>query len=469
MSVLRSIANIGGGFTGSTITAMQVDHALRAFEQGGVQVDSLTLKVVEGHLTTRRIGPGGPYSHGSDIFLLNQPAYAMSPFESDPDHFTKWLIQQGDYTQDSFAPRALYGLYLETAFHDAVVKTDGTPVNVEYASMRVENVVMRSGSFGLVDGNGQGVEANAVVVADGHQRSSLLRGLSDHERYFHDPYNIEAVADAVKQFPKRVGIIGTSQSMIDVLTVLDHVGFQGDIYCFSRNLVMPWKLDAGALRRKEGQNCRLKYLTEANIKKQSDRSYENFGRLLAAEISAAKDSDFNAAQVVLAVLDAWDDLKGFMSEGDQRAFRGKLAAIYGNPTSPKKFEMLTDFQETGQLSTIRMAISPDKVHAHDGGIDITDGSKHHRVSVLFNAANVARSVYDRGGKRILSPVLRSLEEQKALRFSEKFKGAVEEGQQLRNGLWVGGPMTRTGKWGVETFRPNNAVVAKQSTGYALGL
>lgn len=119
-----TIAIVGGGFSGAMIATQQILTLLSCNTLAGWAArpeGRIEIKIYEPSTT---IGPGEAYRHPlgeGDIFLLNQPAYAMSPFADQPDHFTNWLVyREFGQDQDSFVTRGLYGYYLRDVFSKAV-------------------------------------------------------------------------------------------------------------------------------------------------------------------------------------------------------------------------------------------------------------------------------------------------------------------------------------------------------------
>ena len=65
---------IGAGFTGISVAIEQARTYHRLQQQNPVRLPPLTIRIID---KSGDFGTGLPYSHDSDIFLLNQPAYAF--------------------------------------------------------------------------------------------------------------------------------------------------------------------------------------------------------------------------------------------------------------------------------------------------------------------------------------------------------------------------------------------------------
>ena len=90
------VAVIGGGFSGSMVTAQLARHG--RIGPFGV------------HVRRPRSRPRRRIRHAHREHLLNTRARAMSAFPDDPDHFVRWLGPRA--APDDFVSRRLYGDYV---------------------------------------------------------------------------------------------------------------------------------------------------------------------------------------------------------------------------------------------------------------------------------------------------------------------------------------------------------------------
>ncbi|MEZ5902621.1 MAG: FAD/NAD(P)-binding protein [Alphaproteobacteria bacterium] len=247
-----TISIIGGGCSGTMIAAQQM---LNLIEQKTMEDWASTPE----HKINFRLydkdgstGRGEPYGLDRDgVFLLNQPAYAMSPFPKYPDHFSIWLQNNNYYyNQDDFVPRSIYGEYLQEVFQKAVQTYTRLGFgSVDIVISNVANVCpANDGKYIVVSDNYQADPADMVILASGHSRSDLLSEHSHNPHYFSAPYDKEKAKSVLKETADPVMIVGTSQSMLDSLALLDHIKFPNPIYAVSRRLVKPWLFDAKAHR-----------------------------------------------------------------------------------------------------------------------------------------------------------------------------------------------------------------------------
>ena len=104
------LAICGGGASAVLLLASLARHTRRA----------LAVTVFE---PRPRLGPGTAYATESPLHLLNVPAARMTTSD-DPEGFLRWLRAERprddrDWSGEDFAPRALYGEYLEQLYERA--------------------------------------------------------------------------------------------------------------------------------------------------------------------------------------------------------------------------------------------------------------------------------------------------------------------------------------------------------------
>ncbi|MFN3944794.1 MAG: FAD/NAD(P)-binding protein [Allosphingosinicella sp.] len=211
---MKTAAVVGGGFSG-TLQAIQLVRA-------GVT------RVV---LIEREGAPGRGVAYGTarPEHLLNVPAAKMSAFPDAPDHFADWFAGHGGAPHE-FAPRRLYGSYVEQLLADAgdrieIVRDEARDI------LPGEQVVLKSG---------RRIDADAVVLAVGNFPPGPLRGLSEAELpgiYVPDPWAGD-FADGLND-QDDVLLIGTGLTAVDAALTLDAKGFGGRILALSRRGLAP--------------------------------------------------------------------------------------------------------------------------------------------------------------------------------------------------------------------------------------
>ncbi|HZG46750.1 MAG TPA: FAD/NAD(P)-binding protein [Allosphingosinicella sp.] len=220
---MRHVAIVGGGFSG----AMLAVHLLRS----GARVT-----LFERH---RQPGRGLAYGAADPIHLLNVRAGNMSAYPDEPGHFAAWLEARGIANAAAqFAPRLLFGTYIEEQFAAAVA---AAPDHFTHLLESVEDLETSPTGATLVTATGERIEADAAVLALGNLPPPAPPGIDPAAlptgTYWGDPWAPGATdglgeADAVL-------LIGTGLTMVDLALLLEERGFAGRIVALSRRGLVP--------------------------------------------------------------------------------------------------------------------------------------------------------------------------------------------------------------------------------------
>lgn len=217
----KTVAIIGGGVSG----ALTAFHLLR---------NKADAKVVI--LDPRpELGLGLAYSTPSLRHLLNVPAGKISALPLEPDHFLNWLRQHFDAqaTASTFAPRAVFGLYVQSLFASAlgVTQVQASVLDLHRAG---------DGAHLLLD-NGATLQADYVVLATGNFDPAMLRGIDEAAAgsgaYCHNAWLPATYENLSQQAP--VTLIGTGLTGVDVVLRLRELRHRGMITAVSRHGIFP--------------------------------------------------------------------------------------------------------------------------------------------------------------------------------------------------------------------------------------
>lgn len=185
---------------------------------------------------TGTFGPGLAYSTPFEGHLLNVRSDRMSAVEGKPGDFVDWLRDNCPHhaAPDGFAPRRLYGEYLQHRLNAARLAHPGM---IELITGEVAEI--GSDSVRLSDGRAGG--ARAVVLATGNPAPRTAAKGS--RRIITDPWALAAL--------ERIGpddeviIVGTGLTMVDMVLWLDATGRKGRITALSRRGLTPRVHGAG--------------------------------------------------------------------------------------------------------------------------------------------------------------------------------------------------------------------------------
>jgi uncharacterized NAD(P)/FAD-binding protein YdhS len=214
------VAIVGGGFSGTMTAAGLARRGIRS-----VLIDG-----------SGRAGKGVAYSTAEPAHLLNVRAEGMSAWAHDPDHFARRFESEGG-DKRGFAQRRLFGRYLGEILDEAVA---GGKVEVSHAS--ATRATRSDGVWRIALGDGETLEADALVLAIGNQEPEGLAAFSGAgDRFLTNPWGTQAQAavKALADSGEHALLVGTGLTMVDLVLSLDAAGHQGRIVALSRRGQIP--------------------------------------------------------------------------------------------------------------------------------------------------------------------------------------------------------------------------------------
>ena len=217
---VQRVAIVGGGFSGAMLAARLAECGIAS---------SLIDR-------TGAFGPGLAYSTPFERHLLNVRADRMSAVEGRPGDFVDWLRDNCPHQADpnGFAPRRLYGEYLQHRLH-AVRQAHPAMIAL------VTGAVVAVESDGVRLSDGRVIPACAVVLATGNPAPKATDAGS--RRVIADPWALTALERIGSQ--DAVIIVGSGLTMVDMALWLDATGRQGPITALSRRGLTPRVHGAG--------------------------------------------------------------------------------------------------------------------------------------------------------------------------------------------------------------------------------
>ncbi|HEY6989196.1 MAG TPA: FAD/NAD(P)-binding protein [Bryobacteraceae bacterium] len=213
---LRAII-VGGGFSGTLVAI----HLLR---QGNcVHIDLIDPRIP---------GRGLAYSTAWDDHLLNVPAIRMSAFGSEPMHFLEWLQANGKPDADAnlFAPRRLYGSYLQDVLETSIRAASGRCTFRHHMGEAV-HAWSDSISVYVLLRNGERIQGAKLVLACGNPPP---RALASH---IDTPWAPGAFANLDRE--RDVLLIGAGLTAVDAFLALQAQGHRGRVHFVSRRGKLP--------------------------------------------------------------------------------------------------------------------------------------------------------------------------------------------------------------------------------------
>ncbi len=228
LRVTRSIAIVAAGFSG-TMVAVQL---ARQSKCPGIHV--LLFE------RANHFARGIAYGTDCDKHLLNVPAGGMSALPDQPDHFFNWLLARTPEAKpSSFAPRKLYGEYLDSLLQDA--ERSGS---IKLDRIKDEVVDLDPGSVSkpasLQTQSGKSFEADQIVLALGNplpQNPLRTDCVSSLPGYCSNPWQKGVLGDLRKS--DSLVLIGTGLTAVDLTIQALEQGHSGQITAISRHGLLP--------------------------------------------------------------------------------------------------------------------------------------------------------------------------------------------------------------------------------------
>lgn len=232
---MADIAIIGCGFSGAMVLAGIVRKTTRP----------LSIAVCD---PNPEPAMGIAYATRKPFHLLNVRSHKMGAFPEDERGFLTWLETneaktfsanhgiKTEWREGEFAPRMLYGAYLQSIWEHTLITAKEKNIAVSLHPVEVNEIIPQHDHFRLLSKN-NAVEANIIVLATGN-RFTKDEGQG---RYVHDVWNFDfkAFAEAESKNSNPALILGSGLTAIDTVFSLWDGGWKKPIYMVSRRALLP--------------------------------------------------------------------------------------------------------------------------------------------------------------------------------------------------------------------------------------
>jgi uncharacterized NAD(P)/FAD-binding protein YdhS len=310
--MMKRIAIIGGGFSG-TMTAIHLSK----------KTPNAEIILIGDQENFNRGIAFNPYSKQQ---LLNVSTARMSAFDSEPDHFLNWVMEQDEFKHvdrslvaGAFLPRHYFGNYLSNVWYKNQTSTNGCIKIVHDEVIKLDS---DSEAIQLTTANGQELKVDYCVIANGNSlpRNPGIPNMDFYsgKNYFQNPWTINSVqhVDAAKP----VLIIGNGLTMVDTVIGLLEQGFDNTIYSLSPNgfNILP--------HRHPG----MKYtgLTD-ELKKTNDITLLNLLKLVNKHVKLVRSYGISAEPVIDSLRPYTQVIWMSFTQAEKRLFISKLRHLWG--------------------------------------------------------------------------------------------------------------------------------------------
>jgi uncharacterized NAD(P)/FAD-binding protein YdhS len=445
------VAIVGCGFSGTMV-------ALHLARLAG---DSLRVLIFE---RGERLARGAAYGTSNPDHLLNVPARLMSAWPDEPDHFLNWLTRRDTaYLPGSFAPRALYGDYLDEQLQGVVRK--GSSVIPCHADIH-DLIPEPAGKFTLVDTTQLRFEADAVVLAMGNLAPQdpivELDKLLSNNIYVNHPWTGDPLRDLKAK--DRLVLIGSGLTAVDLIIEALARESAGQITAISRHGLFPQ-----AHLRAPGAPYSL-----PPFDKRFPRRAATLLRQIRIEVKQIEARGGDWRSVIDALRPEMQSLWKSMSAEEQRRFLRHLVAfwdVHRHRVAPEIHDRLERARRMGRLRLLAARITG--VTEHEGGVHLVVRRRGHRSSEslfarrLINCTGPARDIR-LGCPPLISALLRrkiACADQLSMGLKVEDKGRMIRGDgSLHEAIFALGPVLKGQLWettAVRELRQQAAAIAQE--------
>lgn len=288
---------------------------------------------------------GPAYSDEADHLLLNVPAVRMGALPEDPAHFLKWVRDQGMPVGEwDFLPRKLYRRYV-LGLMDNALRVRPSGVTFDHIREEVIDIEVKERKATIYTAGGDSFTAEKVVLALGNfpPPHPLVSNplVLESERYIRDPWKSD-VLDRLASHDS-VFLVGTGQTMVDLVLGLQQKRHGGRITAISRRGLLP--MAHGSFEPYPS------FLEEIKL---AD-NLPGMCRVVHRHLGQAKAMGIDQRTVIDSLRPATQEIWLNLSEGDKRRFVRHLFRrweIIRSRIPPQSQVIIERLRASGQLEAI---------------------------------------------------------------------------------------------------------------------
>ena len=446
----KVVAIIGGGFSGLAV-------ALQLLRQRDFECSKVV--IIE---PRSQIGTGLAYSAPSKRFKLNVPAVAMGAFPEAPEDFLHWLRSHPESEISAqFAPRNLYGNYLNDLFtRYAGSRPD---VKVEVITKEASDISFDQSHaiFTIILANGEGVQADACVLAVGNLKRSSLNEI-DTGDLFRDPYETSSYTDLVDK--REVALIGSGLTAVDVVIEAEARGFSGVYTLLSRHARLPLPHEPTDYQ----PPCAIDPLLS-----ESEALQRHSLRTLVRWIASESRQVGSSQPAISAIRPHTQTIWSHLSPADKKSFLRHLRPIWEahrHRIPQDSAELIESLKQQGRLTLSRARDL--KARSLESGIELRYTSGEKPIERTFDAVFMCAGP-EGDLRKIKMPLIQKLLERKIIQ-----PGPLGLGVDLSNSALplqaqerfkIIGPLQREALWEITAVRELRLEAAKVAQSISVAL
>jgi uncharacterized NAD(P)/FAD-binding protein YdhS len=286
----------------------------------------------------------------------------MSAWPDEPDHFLNWLRNRDPEVQPgAFAPRQLYGDYLEELLRDAIARPGSTLTAVR--GEVVDLIEEEADYLTLVTRDGIQFGADVVVLALGNQAPQDPIAVPDSVRqkraYISNPWTDDPLGDLSTGDP--VVVIGSGLTAVDLIVEAQARGTVGKMTAISRHGLLP---RAHAAEHKRACAAPLP-------PRQSPLKIRGLLRSCRDEVKRAEAAGGDWRTVIDALRPELQGIWKSLDDAERRRFLRHLSAywdVHRHRVAPEIDEIIQRARREGVLSVVAGRVR--RLINHQEGVDV---------------------------------------------------------------------------------------------------
>jgi len=324
----RSITIVGGG-------AAAVSLLYCYLQQSDQHKDADLPRVVYLFEGRHPFGTGSAYDVDCATNLLNTKAGFVTPFHDKPGAFYQWLHANKDawhklygelpFDEQTYLPRALFGLYLRDCLEDLVRQAADRQIEVVRIGAQVTRAIRSKHGYILHAGFGLRLNTDYVFLCCGTLPAKISARLLATSGFVPSPYPVTSLTRKIAKSAS-VGVVGSRLSCIDTVIGLIEQGHTGKIVVHSRSGYFP------CVRGTQGR-IQPQLLSSESLNSLPSTSLVALIDLFTAEVAMQGGKPF-----VFSSTRAPDDLKAFLRKEIELAASDRVwqAVLYSTNTTIEK-------------------------------------------------------------------------------------------------------------------------------------
>lgn len=351
--IKTSVVIIGGGFSG---TMLAVNFIKKIAAKKNFQIT-----IIE---KTGAFAAGVAFSTNDPFHFLNVQANKMGAFRNEPDHFFKWIQENQDKWRfqipelvvqpESYLPRRLYAIYLESLFEQAKKEAKNKGIELLCLTREVIDVTPTRDSRLLLQlKDSPSITTDAMILATslppfrGIEVSSDVPKSAFIENIWNPPHDSIFVLSNLSHLDplSRIVIIGSGLTMVDAVVSLIRKEFKGEIFVVSKEGLPPEPHHDGV----------LPIISSPINPKDSPKRVVELVRLIRNEIVKAKEKGGNWRSVIDSLRPITVSLWTKLPIEEKKRFIRHLFSFWNrirHRIPPESYKIMQRCQESGQLHFI---------------------------------------------------------------------------------------------------------------------